>query len=767
MAPVSISVSADMDSPGPLIGPDGRLYWKQGDLGVNITTRDGKKLYNPMSGVIMRAEPDGRTPRSSPAAAQSAGVRVRRVRQPDQPDNDGDHPGELERLVYVVDGMESGWRINWQFGKYVRSGQQHVQGLDGRVCSSRASRDRPRTSRRRSRRGTRPSRLRLQSRHRARDAWRATSSASVFTGHPARASIQASRSHRRRRLPSRRGQVVVKGLLVHGVKFGPDGALYCADWIEGWDPKDRWTHLEDRRRRGATIRTRTRRAPHRANFKDKLGPDLVALLHHDDMRVRTKAQFELVARPLAPTFSPRRGRRTGRSRAFTASGELATRAKGHRPGRTAGRHAQGRRSEIRAQAAKLIGDLRYAPAAMPSWRSSRPVPRPRFFAAEALGRIQYQPAIAPLIAMLAANNDEDVYLRHAGVTALARIGASAPIVALSSHPSRGVRLAAVVALRRMHDAGVANFLHDRDELVVTEAARAINDDGGIEGALPRSRRCSTARGAAKPRASRDQRQPARWARRMPRTESPRSPLAHREVTRCAPKRSPRSACGRSRRARSVDGSNLGPVQRDTSVARAAIASLVEPVFANGSPALQVALADAIGRLRLTSASTTLFDKVRSAQAASVSRCVAPRVATLKDERTEQALRAALKRSGRHGAHGRAERDSAAQPPRATTADLLASVVGRFGVGTAECTRRTRPDQAARSGREALTRLVDQLVQGKMRRTSSSTWPKQRARPSMRRSSLVWTRSRSRRRSAAPIVAFADALRRWRRAPRRA
>ena len=28
-------------------------------------------------------------------------------------------PGELERLVYIVDGMDSGWRINWQFGKYV------------------------------------------------------------------------------------------------------------------------------------------------------------------------------------------------------------------------------------------------------------------------------------------------------------------------------------------------------------------------------------------------------------------------------------------------------------------------------------------------------------------------------------------------------------------------------------------------------------------------------------------------------------------------
>jgi len=32
-------------------------------------------------------------------------------------DNDGDHAGEKERLVYITRGSDSGWRINWQFGK--------------------------------------------------------------------------------------------------------------------------------------------------------------------------------------------------------------------------------------------------------------------------------------------------------------------------------------------------------------------------------------------------------------------------------------------------------------------------------------------------------------------------------------------------------------------------------------------------------------------------------------------------------------------------
>ncbi len=110
--------------------------------------------------------------------------------------------------------------------------------------------------------------------------------------------------------------------------------------------------------------------------------------------------------------------------------------------------------------------------------------RARFFAAEALGRIAYEPAISAIVEMLAANNDKDVYLRHAGSLALARIGKAEPVIALSGNPSRAVRIAAVVALRRMSNAGIATFLKDADEYIVTEAARGINDDLSIEGAIP-------------------------------------------------------------------------------------------------------------------------------------------------------------------------------------------------------------------------------------------------------------------------------------------
>jgi putative heme-binding domain-containing protein len=142
-------------------------------------------------------------------------------------------------------------------------------------------------------------------------------------------------------------------------------------------------------------------------------------------------------------------------------------------------------NEIIAQAAKVLGDARIADAAndlIPLLKNQNP--RVRFYAAEALGRVAYADAVTPLLEMISANNDEDVYLRHAGVVALSKIGKVEPIVALSSNPSKALRTAAVLILRRLRNENVALFLQDKDEYIVAEAARAINDDLSILGALP-------------------------------------------------------------------------------------------------------------------------------------------------------------------------------------------------------------------------------------------------------------------------------------------
>jgi HEAT repeat protein len=133
----------------------------------------------------------------------------------------------------------------------------------------------------------------------------------------------------------------------------------------------------------------------------------------------------------------------------------------------------------------MVGDARDAGAAEGLVALlNDPAPRARFFAAEALGRAGVASSFAAIVGMLAASDDADVYLRTAGIHALASLGNRPALVALRTHASRGVRLAAVVALRRLKDPAVAGFLEDADPLVVIEAARAINDEGGIPAALP-------------------------------------------------------------------------------------------------------------------------------------------------------------------------------------------------------------------------------------------------------------------------------------------
>ena len=751
---------------GPIIGPDGRIYWKEGDLGVNITTRDGRHLFNPNSGVILRANLDG-----TEAEIFASGLRNPYEFAFDEygnlisPDNDGDHPGEVERLVYVVDGMESGWRINWQFGKYVDpDNNTYKVWMDEGLFKTRFLGQAAYITPPIAPWHAGPAGFAYNPGTALNDAWRGYFFSAVFTGAPARASVQGfTLAPQGAGFRLAEDKAVEKGLLATGVKFGPDGALYIADWIEGWDPKDRGRVWKVDVPGGASSPARTlTRTLMAASFKERSSGDLLALLRNADMRVRTKAQFELVDRGAASDLlaSARQTRhQLARIHGLWGIGQLA-RKDSTLASSLVGFLKDGD-PEIRAQAAKLIGDLRYGAASsdlVPLLLD--PVPRPRFFAAEALGRIRYRPAIEPLIAMLAENDDEDVYLRHAGVTALARIGVAEPVVALASHPQRGVRLAAVVTLRRMRNAGVARFLSDRDELVVTEAARAINDDGGIEGALPAlaSVLDSTFSTEALLRrvinanlrvGTEDAvRRVARFAARASANDAMRVEAI--SVLGVWPKPSVLDR---------VDGTSLGPVQRDSAMARAALTSIVDSLFTTGSADVQVALADAIGRLRLQSASSLVFAKARSAQAPAVRVAALRALATLGDARTEEALRAALQDQD---VTVRMAALSAIPPlnlPEATTTGLLASVVGGNGsIAEQQTALASLGRVEGATGREMLTRLVDQLSQGKIvpeiqLDVAEAARATRHAPLIARLDSLEKSRA-----AAAPLVAYAEVLR---------
>ena len=90
---------------------------------------------------------------------------------------------------------------------------------------------------------------------------------------------------------------VLSGVLATGLDFGPDGALYVADWIDGWDTHDYGRIWKLDHKDGANNAERKQvKELLAADFKPKKEAELGELLKHADMRVRQKAQFELVSR---------------------------------------------------------------------------------------------------------------------------------------------------------------------------------------------------------------------------------------------------------------------------------------------------------------------------------------------------------------------------------------------------------------------------------------------------------------------------------------
>lgn len=478
---------------GVEMGPDGRIYWGIGDIGFNGKGDDGTEYKYPNRGVIARSNPDG-----SDFEIFAMGLRNTHEFVFDQytnlisVDNDGDHAGEKERLVYLTRGSDTGWRINWQFGKYRDpdnntykvwmdeklylprwEGQaayitppllNYVSGPTGMVFNPGAG---------------------------LGERWKDHFFVVEFVGSPASSGLHAFQLQPKgASFELTKTEKIVGSFLPTGIDFGPDGALYMADWVNGWNDKNygRIWKLTDETAKGWALQKQTE-AEIKADYKKLSEAELKTKLYFEDLRIRRKAQFELVKRgkkgaeifkqviqdksnQIARIHGILGLSQLGRLNDMSMADPLVSLLKDNDP-------------EIQAQAAKWLGDIRYTKAGKELIANlTHENARVRFFSAEALGRAKNQDAIQPLIALLESNNDEDAYLRHAATYALSQIGKIEPLAALSSHPSKAVRLGAVLALRRLESPELAKFLNDSDEYIVTETARAIHDDFSVEAALP-------------------------------------------------------------------------------------------------------------------------------------------------------------------------------------------------------------------------------------------------------------------------------------------
>ncbi|KAA6440723.1 c-type cytochrome [Dyadobacter flavalbus] len=478
----------------PIEGPDGKIYWNIGDIGANITTAEGVKHEHPNSGIIARSNPDG-----SDFEVYAHGLRNTHEFVFDEygnlisSDNDGDHPGESERLVHVVEGSDAGWRSNWQYGKYTDpKNNSYKVWMDEKLYKPRWDGQAAYIIPPIQNFHNGPTGMQYNPGTALGSAWKNKFFLVEFVGNPTRSPIWSFGLKPKGASFVLDGEKnILTGILPTGIRFGPDGALYVADWINGWDTKNYgrvWKlNVTDDKNDLKEVRATTKTLM-QLNYERQSDDMLLSLLSNDDMRIRLKSQFELASRGAkgAAVFSKaieQKEKQLERIHAIWGMGQLARQDKSY--ANVLMTLLKDSDEEITAQAAKVLGDARIAeagPMLIPMLSSKNP--RVQFFGAQALGRIRHKEAVKPLLDMIQANNDSDVYLRHAAVLALSRIGEVEPIAALSSSPEKSLRIAAVLVLRRMHNEKVSLFLQDKDEYIVAEAARAINDDTSIPGALP-------------------------------------------------------------------------------------------------------------------------------------------------------------------------------------------------------------------------------------------------------------------------------------------
>lgn len=479
------------DLHGLRIGPDGRLYFSIGDRGLHVKTPQGAVLDYPDTGSVLRCNLDG-----SDLEVFAYGLRNPQKLAFDNygdlftGDNNCDH-GDAARLVYVVEGGDCGWRTGNQISDTTPAGVWNSEKLWHLQFPEQAAYIIPPVA-------------------------HIADGPSGFTHYPGTGFPESYDDHFF--LCDFRGASVNSGVHAFGVKpkgagfemvdhtrffwhilatdveFSPDGRMFVSDWIQGWDQtaKGRLYRLYDPARVNDPLVLETKKFIAEGMEHRPLA-ELQNLLGHPDQRVRQEAQFEMVNRVFAVGEHGHPAAEGGR-KYVDALLEIALKSHNQLARLHAiwgmGQLGRGLNhitepilpllndpdAELRAQTAKVLGETYVAKAAGALTKALGDSSlRVRFFAAQSLGKLGNKDAVAPLLAMLRENADQDVFLRHAGVMGLIGTADKASLLAAAKDESRSVRMSALLAMRRLKLPDIALFLHDADQLIVLEAARAIND----------------------------------------------------------------------------------------------------------------------------------------------------------------------------------------------------------------------------------------------------------------------------------------------------
>ncbi len=458
------------DMHGLAIGLDGRLYWSIGDRGYHVELEDGQTFHSPGEGAVFRCAFDG----------SDFGIFHHGLRNPQElafdnygnlftGDNNSD-AGDQARLVYCVEGGETGWRMEYQTleGENKRGPWVQENGWNPHA-SERPAWILPAIDTI----ASGPSGLTYYPGGGLEDRYedhfflcdfRGDASYSrvlSFAVEPKGASFEKVDEH-----------VFIDHVLCVDVDFSYDGKVVVSDWGFGWVGNEEgrlYSIWDDRHRHEGDVSE-----IFAEGFNKRTASELIELLGHKDRRVRIRAQLELSNRDVVEevTQAIESEHQLKRIHAMWTLAMLNRKSDASIEPITKLLHDED--DEVRVQAIRILGESgevsAYEKIAALTFSDN---PRVAFFATIAAGHLG-QP-LEEVTALLERNNDEDVYLRHAGVVALANSQYASTLANLSAHPSPAVRLGAVLALRKQSSPLLSHFLSDKDDSVATEAARAIHD----------------------------------------------------------------------------------------------------------------------------------------------------------------------------------------------------------------------------------------------------------------------------------------------------
>lgn len=468
------------DLHGLVIGPDRKLYYSVGDRGYHVE-QNGKVWHGHEWGAVFRSELDG-----SNFEVFCTGLRNPQELAFDDygnlwtADNNADK-GDPARWVYLVEGGDSGWRGGYQ---YISWPNNLGPWLSEKLChppfDGQAAFIVPPVGTI----GAGPSGLCYYPGTGLDDSYKGHFFECDFRGESGGVwdlSHQALGAG----FKMNESKQFFWNVQATDICFAPDGSMLSSVWVGGIGKggKGRIYKIRDPKFEKDPVVLEVKKLLGEG-FDKRSVEELTKLLGHKDQRVRQEAQFALVDKGDAKSFATALASTEPmvRIQAIWGLGVLA-RAKPAGIDGLVVPLLKDKELEVRVQALRVLGDLNAKAATGDCVALLKDEnARARYFAAMALGKLGAKESI-PAIAEMLRGDSKDPWLRHSVIFAFEKLADDGALATLAKDENTQVRLAACVAMRRLGKAQIAEFLNDKDPLVVLEAARAIAEVP-IDAALP-------------------------------------------------------------------------------------------------------------------------------------------------------------------------------------------------------------------------------------------------------------------------------------------